>query len=201
MDCSPPGSSVHGILQASMLEWVARSSPNTDSPFWTQMMQRLPCPAQGSICSTAPTRHQAPAWFRWDETLATGPQHLHLLLFAISQGGWGDGKSVHLAKDWLLNTGQLLPSLGSWAHGLLLGFAICWRSQHLSFSFFISKRRWWQHLFQSCPEDETRGQQGPSTNPWISTTRALTLHTGKLPVCLLVNPRGLGSCGLIHPGI
>ena len=26
MDCSPPGSSVHGILQARTLEWVARSS-------------------------------------------------------------------------------------------------------------------------------------------------------------------------------
>ena len=23
MDCSPPGSSVHGILEASILEWVA----------------------------------------------------------------------------------------------------------------------------------------------------------------------------------
>ena len=23
LDCSPPGSSVHGILQARMLEWVA----------------------------------------------------------------------------------------------------------------------------------------------------------------------------------
>ena len=26
MDCSPPGSSVHGILQAGILEWVAISS-------------------------------------------------------------------------------------------------------------------------------------------------------------------------------
>ena len=26
MDCSPPGSSVHGILQARILEWVAMSS-------------------------------------------------------------------------------------------------------------------------------------------------------------------------------
>ena len=25
MDCSPPGSSVHGILQATILEWVATS--------------------------------------------------------------------------------------------------------------------------------------------------------------------------------
>ena len=27
MDCSPPGSSVHGILQVRILEWVARLSP------------------------------------------------------------------------------------------------------------------------------------------------------------------------------
>ena len=27
MDCSPPGSSVHGILLASMLEWIAIPSP------------------------------------------------------------------------------------------------------------------------------------------------------------------------------
>ena len=27
VDCSPPGSSVHGILQARILEWVAIASP------------------------------------------------------------------------------------------------------------------------------------------------------------------------------
>ena len=27
MDCSPPGSSVHGILQATILKWVAIPSP------------------------------------------------------------------------------------------------------------------------------------------------------------------------------
>ena len=27
MDCSPPGSSVHGILQARILEWAAMPSP------------------------------------------------------------------------------------------------------------------------------------------------------------------------------
>ena len=31
MDCSPPGSSVHGILQARTLEWVA-SPPPGDLP-------------------------------------------------------------------------------------------------------------------------------------------------------------------------
>ena len=32
MDCSPPGSSVHGILQAQILEWVAFSSSRGFSP-------------------------------------------------------------------------------------------------------------------------------------------------------------------------
>ena len=33
MDCSPPGSSVHGILQARILEWVAISfSTGTSRP-------------------------------------------------------------------------------------------------------------------------------------------------------------------------
>ena len=28
MDCSPPGSSVHGILQVQVLEWVAQLFPS-----------------------------------------------------------------------------------------------------------------------------------------------------------------------------
>ena len=31
MGCSPPGSPIHGILQARMLEWVAISSSRTPS--------------------------------------------------------------------------------------------------------------------------------------------------------------------------
>ena len=39
MDCSPPGSSVHGILQARVLEWVAMSFSRGTSPprNWTQV--------------------------------------------------------------------------------------------------------------------------------------------------------------------
>ena len=39
MDCSPPGSSVHGILQARVLEWVATSSSRRSSQprHWTQV--------------------------------------------------------------------------------------------------------------------------------------------------------------------
>ena len=41
-DCSPPGSSVHGILQARLLEWVA--IPFSRGPFWTRDRScLLPC--------------------------------------------------------------------------------------------------------------------------------------------------------------
>ena len=32
MDCSPPGSSVHGVLQARILEWIAISSGGSSPP-------------------------------------------------------------------------------------------------------------------------------------------------------------------------
>ena len=39
MDCSPPGSSIHGIFQARVLEWVAISFSRGSSPprDWTQV--------------------------------------------------------------------------------------------------------------------------------------------------------------------
>ena len=37
MDCSPPGSSVHGILQARILEWVAIPSSRGSSQFRDQI--------------------------------------------------------------------------------------------------------------------------------------------------------------------
>ena len=36
MDCSPPGSSVHGVLQARKLEWVAMPSSRGPSQPWDQ---------------------------------------------------------------------------------------------------------------------------------------------------------------------
>ena len=46
MDCSPPGSPVHGILQARVLEWVA-----------------MPCPPPGGFPNpaTEPTSLRSPA--------------------------------------------------------------------------------------------------------------------------------------------
>ena len=40
MDCSPPGSSVHGILQARILEWVAIPSSTGSSQLRDQTLAR-----------------------------------------------------------------------------------------------------------------------------------------------------------------
>ena len=43
MDCSPPGSSVHGILQAAILEWVvislSRGSSQPRDQTWSPILQ------------------------------------------------------------------------------------------------------------------------------------------------------------------
>ena len=52
MDCSPPGSSIHGILQARVLEWVAISFSNACM---------LSCFSRVQLCVTPWTvAHQAP---------------------------------------------------------------------------------------------------------------------------------------------
>ena len=47
MDCSPPGSSVHGILQASILEWIAISFSRGSSQ--TRNQTQVSCIAEDSL--------------------------------------------------------------------------------------------------------------------------------------------------------
>ena len=50
MDCSPPGSSAHGILQARILEWVAMPSPgNLPDPGIKPLSLRSPTLAGWSL--------------------------------------------------------------------------------------------------------------------------------------------------------
>ena len=41
VDCSPPGSSVHGILQARILEWVAIPFSREGIPFFLTLVSNL----------------------------------------------------------------------------------------------------------------------------------------------------------------
>ena len=51
LDCSPPGSSVHGILQARILEWVAISSSR--GPSWPRGRTHISCTGRGILCHRA----------------------------------------------------------------------------------------------------------------------------------------------------
>ena len=58
MDCSPPGSSIHGILQARILEWVTIFF----SRGYFQLRTKLPSPALWA--DTLPLNHQgSPAFY------------------------------------------------------------------------------------------------------------------------------------------
>ena len=52
MDCSPPGSSVHGILQARMLEWAATSSSRGSSWLRDGTSMSCICPTLAGRCFT-----------------------------------------------------------------------------------------------------------------------------------------------------
>ena len=47
MDCSPPGSSVHGILQTRILEWAAM--PSSRGPSWPRDWTQVFCIAGGFL--------------------------------------------------------------------------------------------------------------------------------------------------------
>ena len=52
MDCSPPGSSVHGVLQARILEWVAMPF----SKGFSQFLSLTPLALAGQFFNTITTR-------------------------------------------------------------------------------------------------------------------------------------------------
>ena len=58
MFCSPPGSSVHGILQARILEWVAFPTPG-DLPYLGTEPRSLASPALASGFFTTSTSWEA----------------------------------------------------------------------------------------------------------------------------------------------
>ena len=60
MDCSPPGSSVHGVLQAKMLEWVAISSSRGFSQPRNQTLS-LTSPAMAGEFFTTSTTWETPS--------------------------------------------------------------------------------------------------------------------------------------------
>ena len=72
--CSPPGSSIHGILQVRMLEWVAM--PSSRGSFWPRDQTCITCIAGGFFTTELPGKlhfllswskceDNMWSWFRW----------------------------------------------------------------------------------------------------------------------------------------
>ena len=53
MDCSPPGSSVHGILQARILEWVTMPSSRASYPLRDETASRVSPALAGGFFTTS----------------------------------------------------------------------------------------------------------------------------------------------------
>ena len=70
MDCSLPGSSVHGILQARILEWVAMSSSRESSQPRNQMHVSCGSCTAGRFFTTEPPYLLYSHWIYWDKTTA-----------------------------------------------------------------------------------------------------------------------------------
>ena len=105
-DCSPPGSSVHGILQARVLKWVAISSSRESSPprdrSWVSCIGRA-----GSLPLVLPGK---PLWFLYE---GSNPGALHWELRVLATGLPEKAQVYHSFKknffiyfDWKLITLQ-----------------------------------------------------------------------------------------------
>ena len=99
MDCSPPGSSVHGISQARILQWVAM--PSSRGSFrprdWTYISY-VSCIAGGFF--TTSTIWEASQYFNWYGCIAIYGPHLHA----------GCKNSSSLLPCWF----PLSPKVGQW---------------------------------------------------------------------------------------
>ena len=108
MDCSPPGSSVHGILQARILEWVA--VPPSRGSSWPRDRACISCTAGGFFAADLPGKPiyiltnnemegshlQKPLQDRGLASLPITPQPPLVLSLMVDSG-----KETH--RCWLLN--------------------------------------------------------------------------------------------------
>ena len=69
MDCSPPGSSVQGILQASTLEWVAMpSSRGSSQTTYRTHISNVSSTGHWQVCSLTLAIWEAPISFTYPST-------------------------------------------------------------------------------------------------------------------------------------
>ena len=124
MDCSPPGSSVHGILQARKLEWAAMPfSRGSSRPRYQTHVSGISCKADGFFTTEPPgtsRKDLSSSTNTWINSAGnsgaeSSPQRPqprpHFLHFTISQKPFVIGR-VREQKNTHLQTAPLIAEQG-----------------------------------------------------------------------------------------
>ena len=113
MDCSPPGSSVHGILQARRPEWVPFPPPEPSQELDLSVRKHMPWPiwkqAQGESFSP---EGRLSCSYRHPRAPLPHPHHQHLGHTGHIAAFPDTGASRHFAAEggrWLLKHRQAWP--------------------------------------------------------------------------------------------
>ena len=122
MDCSPPGSSVHGIFQVRILEWGAISfSRRSSNPGMEPGSPPLQADSLPSELPGKPNKRMSSPWLAhttWKGAIPT---------YAFQSGTVADdwnlslftGWCPHVSRGWLASASQTSQSAGSRAESLL----------------------------------------------------------------------------------
>ena len=152
MDCSPPGSSVHGILQARILEWVAISSSQLWMPI--QIIQGAFKNDWGLCPMADPLTQERGLQKSWRRIFKAqvSPFHIFSCVWISRNVQILDADSFWVDQSWDLRwyTPNKLPAdVHATGQGTTLWIASSRNSQHSSFIFFFPFHFCIQWLIQS----------------------------------------------------
>ena len=121
MDCSPPGSSVHGIFQMRILEWVAisyaRASPQPRD--WTHV-----------FCVSCIGRQILYHWATWEAQVAPGVVYVYLPLSRASLAAQKVKNLPAMQETWFRSLGWEDPlEKGMATYSSILAWRIPWTEE------------------------------------------------------------------------
>ena len=99
IDCGPPGSSVHGILQSRIMEWLA--IPFSSGSFWLRDKTCV-CWLAGGFFTTEPPQSSVRMWrinFKSRKSFSLVSMHI-LISFLISLTSGAGKTGQPLVKEW-----------------------------------------------------------------------------------------------------
>ena len=128
MDCSPPGSSVHGILQARILEWVAMPSSRGSS--WPRNRTCVSCIAGGFFT------HLSRLGSQFQSVSVSLPPPFFQVTWLLKESGGLSHRSLHTLDCWCFT-----------GHHLVCSSNLTWCFFRLRFNFLANTFRRWDLYF------------------------------------------------------